>query len=525
MELPTVDDLKDQGESCIEHIPLDDGNDSTESQSLLLTLWEYKKVVLFSICTSFCAILWGFDMGVNVITLSLPGFKLVFGYEYEGELIVGAIWNSLWGAMTSLGMVVGGVTSGFVADLWGRRAAILAGAILSAVGVAVEYIAATPSVLLVGKIINGIAMGIFLSINPAYISEISPLTLRAPLISLTAFFIIVGQMTAIGIGNTRFGIMDSSAYKVLFAAQWAFPGAIVLFLLFLPESPRYLVKRGRNEDARKALSRLHSSKFDISAALSVIQETVTAELELNNTSVSYLACFKGADLRRTRIACAMFFIQQFTGIALYGQALYFLTMTGFNVNLAANLAIAGFGAGLIGNIAAWIFMSYFGRRQILLVGTVINFTILTTLGIAGFYSSNKSASLYVAIVLNFIQLIHAPSVSAVSWAISGEVSSVVLRAKTQSLCTIMNALVTWVFNFITPYLINTDEANLGTKSAFMWAGLTLVSMVWVWFEMPEIKDLTFDQIDEAFALRTPTRKFPRPVKSNVVVPGSKWAAG
>jgi SP family general alpha glucoside:H+ symporter-like MFS transporter len=67
---------------------------------------------------------------------------------------------------------------------------------------------------------------------------------------------------------------------------------------------------------------------------------------------------------------------------------------------------------------------------------------------------------------------------------------------------------------VTPYLINTDEANLGTKSAFMWAGLTLVSMVWVWFEMPEIKDLTFDQMDEAFALRTPTRKFTRPAKSN-----------
>jgi hypothetical protein len=80
MGLPTADDMKDQGALCIEHIPVEDGN-SAEPQSLLLALWEYRKVVLFSICTSFCAILWGFDMG-KLCLLQLVKLLRYLAYGY-----------------------------------------------------------------------------------------------------------------------------------------------------------------------------------------------------------------------------------------------------------------------------------------------------------------------------------------------------------------------------------------------------------------------------------------------------------
>jgi hypothetical protein len=360
--------------------------------------------------------------------------------------------------------------------------------------------------------INGFAMGFFLSIGPIYVSEVSPIRIRSALIATINFFISAGQMTAIAIGNTRYTIMTPSAYKVLFAAQWAFPGAVMLFLTVLPESPRYLVRKNKIEAAEKSLRTLHTSSYDIPLALASLRQEVIAEEDSNaeQAGQSYLDCFRGTNWRRTRIACGMFLIQQFSGIAFYAQSLYFLGISGFSVALSFQLALGGFGAGLLGNVLAWFAMGYTGRRSMLFNGTLINLAVLLSVGIAGVFSNDhKSAMLYIAIVVNFIQLIYASTIGAVSWSLSGEMSSTALRAKTQGLCTLTNAAANWVFSFVTPYLINTDQANLGGKAAFFWAGLTAISAVWVWFEVPEIKDLSFAELDLAFNSKTPTRGFPK----------------
>lgn len=137
-----------------------------------------------------------------------------------------------------------------------------------------------------------------------------------------------------------------------------------------------------------------------------------------------------------------------------------------------------------------------------------------------------AAMYYIGYVMNFAQMFYAPTVGAVSWTISAEVSSVKVRAKTQSLAIVTNAFVSWVMNFIAPYLINTDQgkyltqslsdiheliypvsANLGGKSAFVWMALSFLSLVWAWFEVPELMGRTFSELDDIFAQKIPTRQF------------------
>jgi MFS transporter, SP family, general alpha glucoside:H+ symporter len=125
-----------------------------------------------------------------------------------------------------------------------------------------------------------------------------------------------------------------------------------------------------------------------------------------------------------------------------------------------------------------------------------------------------SALYFVGYAMNFAQLFYGPTIGAVSWTVSAEVSSVRMRAKTQSLGTVTNALTSWAMNFITPYLINTDQANLGAKAAFVWMSLSVLSFVWVWLEVPEVKDRTFAELDQLFEQKVPTRKF----RSTVCVP-------
>jgi SP family general alpha glucoside:H+ symporter-like MFS transporter len=373
--------------------------------------------------------------------------------------------------------------------------------------------------------INGIALGFFITLGPAYVSEIAPIPLRSPLISTVNFFITAGQFLAIGIGNDRFPIITPDSYKLIFAIQWVFPGIMLLVVFFLPESPWYLVKKGKSEEAARSLTRLHNASYDVAGALAEIELAVQTDREnsLHQRTASFLECFQGSDLRRTRIACGMFIIQQISGIAFYSQGLYFLSIAGLNITLAFRLTLMGFGLGLVSNVLGWVLMTYYGRylswellhinitltnnrRPIILLGIVLNFALLVAIGAAGCFSGSK-ALLFIGIAVNLANLFYAPTIGATTWAVSAEISSPKLRQKTQSLCTSTNALTSWVFSFITPYLINNDEANLGGKAAFVWAGCCVLGLVWVWFELPETKGRSFVEFNELFERKTATRAF------------------
>lgn len=355
---------------------------------------------------------------------------------------------------------------------------------------------------------NGLALGFFLTLAPVYASEIAPIALRPALTAAVNLFINAGQIAAIGIGNTRFTIISPASYKVLFAAQWAFPAFILGFACIMPESPWYLARKNKMEQAKRSLVRLHNADYDAESSLAEITAAIEAERQLSEVqqSASYANCFRGTNFRRTRIVCGMFFIQQFTGIAFYAQALYFLGISGLPIALTFQLALGGFGVAMVGNIASWFIMDFVGRRRLLLTGVILNALLLVSVGVAGCFTS-MAALYYIGYVMNFAHLFYAPTVGAVTWTLSAEVSSIQMRARTQSLATISNALVSWAMNFITPYLINTDSANLGGKAAFVWGALSILSFVWVWFEVPEVKDRSFAALDYLFEQVTPTRKF------------------
>jgi len=195
-----------------------------------------------------------------------------------------------------------------------------------------------------------VSLGFFLTLGPIYASEIAPLPLRPPLIAAVNFFITAGQFMAIDIGNGRFAIVTKDSYKLPFAIQWLFPGIILATAFLLPESPWYLVRHQKSEEAARSLARLHKSSFNFAGALAEIEFAIKKDRENSNyqQSASYLECFKGTDWRPT-------------GIAFYAQGLYFLTIAGLGIELSFRLTLMGFGLGLVGNFLSWFLMNYFGR--------------------------------------------------------------------------------------------------------------------------------------------------------------------
>lgn len=191
--------------------------------------------------------------------------------------------------------------------------------------------------------------------------------MRPSLTAAVNLFINAGQLTAIGLGNTRFAILTPASYKVIFAAQWSFPCFIALVAIFMPESPWYLCRKGHIEEAKKSLQRLHLKTTNTDMILEDIQSSIAAENAIADIQkdVSYWDCFRGTNWRRTRISCGMFAVQQFTGIAFYSQALYFLGISGLPTALTFQLALGGFGVAMFGNVVSWFIMNYVGKSLFL----------------------------------------------------------------------------------------------------------------------------------------------------------------
>ena len=246
-----------------------------------------------------------------------------------------------------------------------------------------------------GKIILGVALGLLNSTCQTYISEIAPSRIRGPLLSIFTFFLVLGQLIAVSIVFARIAILDPSAYRVCFAAQWAFAGFAIIVGILIPESPAYLVKRGKIEAAEKSYARLHN-QTQAPAAVLAIQKTVEAEMMASaEESSNYLDCFKESNWRRTRIIAYANTLQQCLGVTLLANSTYFLELAGMSPNDSLLVQQIGIGFSLLANVISWFSMTRFGRRPILLASTGFVGFFWLMIGIAGCFPNSSKALWYV----------------------------------------------------------------------------------------------------------------------------------
>jgi SP family general alpha glucoside:H+ symporter-like MFS transporter len=172
----------------------------------------------------------------------------------------------------------------------------------------ISFFSPTIEVLLVGLIFCGICRGIFATIGPAYSSEVCPLAFRGYLTAYTNMCFAMGQFIAGGVLEGLVNIPNEWSYRIPFAVQWAFPLPLFCILWFAPESPWWLVRKGKYDDAVKVMRRLTLKKTDEVVEKQMIAMMIhTNELEQEiESGSSWLDCFRGIDLRRTEIACITF---------------------------------------------------------------------------------------------------------------------------------------------------------------------------------------------------------------------------
>ena len=176
------------------------------------------------------------------------------------------------------------------------------------------FFAQSLPVLLVGEILCGFSWGVFATVGPAYASEVCPTNLRGYLTTFVNLCWAIGQFIAAGVLEGLINRPDQWSYRIPFALQWIWPVPLMIGCFFMPESPWYLVRNDRLEDAKHSIKRLSNDKTEEQLAGQLAMLVHTAKIEAEIVSgVSYLDCFTGIDLRRTEIACITFAGQILSG--------------------------------------------------------------------------------------------------------------------------------------------------------------------------------------------------------------------
>ncbi|KAH7924695.1 maltose permease [Leucogyrophana mollusca] len=467
-------------------------------------------------CLFMCmgALLWGYDSQVSGGLLSVPAFRRDFGGLIGGDpsntnnYVLAASWQSAFNSVSSVGGTFGALSLGYISDKFGRRGAVAFACCISVVAIFIQFF--TPphknGMLLAGKLINGFALGMYVSSAGSYCAEVSPLALRGITTASVNLWIDLGQFMSNGVIRGTGNRVDAYAYRLPFALQWIFPAILLAGLPFAPESPWWLVRKGRTDDARKTIQRLAGPTIDANLQLRQIQETIVLEEQYATTS-RFIDCFRGSNLRRTTIAMMVFVLQQGAGVVfVLGFSTYFFELAGFADNNAFNLGVGVTAIGVVGNLLTFYTVNKFGRRFIFNWSMAACTVVLLLIGFLSISSAQgpRWAVAAFTIIYNFI---YQTGIGPLGYVIFAEVSSAKLRSKTVGLGIWTNSLCAMVVNIVVPYLVNPDEANLGGYVGFIFGGIAFAGTIWAWYYIPETKNRTVDELDVLFEREVPARHF------------------
>ncbi|KAI1630416.1 MFS sugar transporter-like protein [Exophiala viscosa] len=483
--------------------------DEEHGHSFFKALKLYPAAVGWSLFFSLGVIMCGFDPQVIGQLYAVPKFQRDFGYLYEGNWIISAPWQTGLGMGSPIGQVLGALFAGYPMEWYGRKKTFGVCVICTTGLIFLQFFARSLPVLLAGELLGGLVLGTYAVIAPAYASEVCPLALRGVLTSCTNICFVIGQLLANGVIAGTEGFDSHWAYSAPFAVQWVWPFFILIGLPFAPESPWWLQRQGRFEEAEKALKRLASSDIDVKPTLAIIIETDRLEKEIE-TGSTYWDCFKKINRRRTEIAVGVYTIQVLSGIYLVGYATYFFTLAGLPTTQAFNMGVGFLAVGFVGTCLSWLLLVHFGRRSIYNYGLATLAVLQLIIGIidcSPHYDQRPSIAWAEAVIMVIWNFIYDLTIGPVCFVLLCEVSATRVRSKTIALATAAQALAGIVMTVAIPYMINADQANMRGKLGFFFGGLAAACFTWAYFRVPELKGRTFQEVDIMFERNVKTREF------------------
>ncbi|GGK16099.1 sugar porter family MFS transporter [Parabacteroides faecis] len=471
---------------------------------------EHNKMLIYIIAmiAATGGLLFGFDTGV--ISGAIPFFQKDFGID-----------NNMIELITSaglLGAILGALFCGRLTDRLGRKKVILASAVIFAVGAIWSGVAVDAWNLVLARLFLGIAIGVSSFAVPLYIAEISPAKVRGMLVSMFQLMVTIGVLVSY-LSDLYFADEgDMSCWRPMFYVG-VIPACILLVgMIFMPETPRWLMSKGRHSESIRILKRIEGEE-QAKDSFQQMQE----EIKRSETEKSGWKELLQPWLRTPLIICiGIMFFQQFVGIntVIYYSPKIFL-MAGFDGTVAAIWASVGVGVvNVIFTVVSVYFVDRLGRRKLYFIGLSGIVVSLLILGLCFVFVNQLGDSVkWVAILLIFCYVaFFAISIGPLGWLIISEIFPLKLRGLGASL----GSLSVWLFNSIVSFTffkivkaltipgkeIILDGENLGNPAGAFWfyGGVAFLALIWGYFYVPETKGVSLEQIENFWRKRESPRK-------------------
>jgi SP family general alpha glucoside:H+ symporter-like MFS transporter len=488
----------------------ENANQATEAEhstGFVQGVRRYPKAVFWSFVVSLCIIMDGYDGALLGGLFGFPAFQKKFGHLVPGsddKYTLSAQWQMALGMASPVGNVIGISLNGYLTDRFGHKPIMHAG-LISLLGlIFIQFFAHNVQTLLAGQILCGIPWGTFSTLAPAFSSEVGPLVLRSYLETWVVCCWGIGQFVSYGVLFSLNKWDSDWAFRIPFAVQWVWPVIIIPIAAFCPESPWWLVRKGEYEKAEKNVVRLSSARNKelarVEAKKSVALMVETNELEQDlNRGTSYAACFKGNDLWRTEIACVAWGSQILTGFVIQGYATYMFQQAGLTPDDSFKMTLGQGGIHLLCNLASAALTGNWGRRSLYLWGCAVLSVLMFLLGFLAIGPANSTFGFATSAVYLVWFGVWCLTLGPLPYVINGEVSSTRLRSKTIALARGSYLVLNIINSVVSPYILNPEWANWRGKTGFLTGGLTIVSLVWAYFRLPETGGRTFEELDILFA--------------------------
>lgn len=476
----------------------------------------YPKAIFFSWGISLAVIMEGYDTYLLGNFFGLQTFNRKFGSptgtvkDGVPQYQLSASWQSALGTGSAAAQIIGLFINGIVSERIGYRWTMIVSLMLITCFIFITFFAVNVRMLLAGYVLSGLPWGVFQTLTTTYAAEVCPVGLRAYLTTYVNLCWVIGQLLAAGILKGFDSNNSQWAYKIPYAIQWIWPVPIAIVAFFAPESPWWLVRHGKLDEARKALLKLTNAKantqFNVEDTLAMMIHT--NELEIQQTAgTTYLDCFKGVDLRRTEVTCLTWLIQQTSGSPMIGWATYFMIQAGLSDANAYSLGVGVSALGFMGTVGSWFLMPHLGRRTLYIWGQVVMFIILMIVGGIGTRAATTSTGWASGALLLILTFTYDITVGPVCYSLVAELPSTRLRIKTVVLSRNLYNVMGIIIGIIQPRFLNPTALNWGGKTCFFWGGLNAIGLLWTYFRLPEPKGLTYAELDVLFENKVSARKF------------------
>ncbi|KAJ5085495.1 general substrate transporter [Penicillium argentinense] len=449
--------------------------------------------LLSAVFLAIAGFLFGYDSGIITSTIGQTEFIKYFNNPNDDT--TGGVVSAFQG-----GAILGTLINMLIGDRLGRKLSIFNGACISIFGCALQAGAINMPMLIIGRFIAGVAVGIMTAVVPMYSGEMAESSSRGMMSGMLQWMLSWGYFVAQWLGYGCSYVQGSFQWRFPLAFQCV-PGIVLAAgVWFLNESPRWLMEKDRHDEALAALHRLHGDGTPekeqyIELEYQEIRDTIEAERALTKITFTSIVT-KSSWRRRLILGCAVQAFGPISGINVinyYGTRIYL----SLGIDTQTSLMIIGISGALsivYCTIGLWA-LERVGRIKPLIIGSLgMAGALVANAAMSQHYDSNNNNQLRAMVAMNFVFSFFYTFVGIISWVYPAEIFPVDIRNQGNSITTFTN----WTVNLVFAQFSPTALTNIGFRYFYVFFAFNMVSFISYIFFFPETKGKTLEQMDELF---------------------------